>query len=188
MLHLSKILNVETSKATTERFFQNKFKINEWIRLLGWLRRLCENRQLLQVLLSGQVVAQRGLGGAHDSAEVTAEMKTWFIWEICDDTANITLSMVFSLFASLISFQQGKQIGSGVSTSGRATAFCLGRPGSILGTNIGCFKFRIAVSHGVSGFFLIMCTRMVNTHPYASYFLSFTNVKFINCDLIMSKK
>ena len=49
--------------------------------------------------------------------------------------------------------------GSGCRTSGRAMAFCLGRPGSNPGTDLGFFQFRIVVnlfSLGVS-LFLITC-------------------------------
>ena len=56
-------------------------------------------------------------------------------------------------------------LGSGGGTSGRAVAFCLGRPGSNPGTDLGSFQVRIAVnlfSLGV-GLFLITCNRTVHT-------------------------
>ena len=37
-------------------------------------------------------------------------------------------------------------VGSGVGTSGRVMAFCLGRRGSNLGTGFGFFQFKIAVN------------------------------------------
>ena len=74
--------------------------------------------------------------------------------------------------------------GSGGGTSGRAMAFCLGRPGSNPGLDFGFFQFKIAVnlfSLGV-GLFLIRCNRTVHSLP--SSFL-FTIVKIINCKLTM---
>ena len=62
---------------------------------------------------------------------------------------------------------------SGGGTCGRMTAFCLGRPGLNPGTDLGFFKFRIAVipiSLGVR-LFLITCNRTVRT-LYSFLFLS----------------
>ena len=63
-------------------------------------------------------------------------------------------------------------LGSGGGTSGRAMAFCLGRPGSNPGSEFGFFQFRIAVnlfSLGV-GLFLITCNKTVHTLPSSFLF------------------
>ena len=62
--------------------------------------------------------------------------------------------------------------GSGGGTSGRVTAFCLGRPGSSPRSDFGFFQFRIPVnlfSLGV-GFFIIRYNRMVHTLPFSFLF------------------
>ena len=62
--------------------------------------------------------------------------------------------------------------GSGGGTSGRAVAFCLGRPGSNPRSDFGFFQFRIAVNLlllGV-GLFLITCNRTVHTLPSSFLF------------------
>ena len=59
-----------------------------------------------------------------------------------------------------------------VVASGRAMAFCPGRPGLNPGLDFGFFQFRIAVnlfSLGV-GLFLITCNRTVHTLPFSFLF------------------
>ena len=73
------------------------------------------------------------------------------------------------------------QLESGGGTSGRAVAFCLGRPGSNPGTDFGFFQFRIAVnliSLGV-GLFLITCNRMLST-LHSSFLFPF----IYNCEKV----
>ena len=77
--------------------------------------------------------------------------------------------MVINLFLKLCFGRAG----SGGGTSGRAMAFCLGRPGLNPGLDLGFFQFRIALnlfSLGV-GLFLIAYNRMVHTLPSSFLFL-----------------
>ena len=78
--------------------------------------------------------------------------------------------------------------GSGGGTSGRATAFCLGKPSSNPRTVFGSFQFRIAGNLFFMGVevFLIMCNSTVHALLLVSCFLqSFNVVNFTNCNLTM---
>ena len=63
-------------------------------------------------------------------------------------------------------------LGSGGGTSGRAMSFCLGRPGSNPGMDLGFFQLRIAVNLFSLGFvlFLITCNRTFHILPSSFLF------------------
>ena len=62
-------------------------------------------------------------------------------------------------------------LGSGGRTSGRAMSFCLGRPGSNPGMDLGFFQFRIAVNLFSLGFGLFLITFNRTFHILPSSFL-----------------